>query len=171
MTTPTETIENTGATNEDVSGDAPGTEQPPQDDAPPVRRARGRPRKDGSTAPTKETPSGSAPRRGRPPKSGTKKVYSVDEITLLGKQLVGIHAMASMMTQIPEAAISDPEGLMMAQSIVNLADQYDLELDGKTGAAIQLLATAAMIYAPRVIAVKRRMAAEQANTSTQPQVM
>lgn len=159
MTNPAEQIEQPDTATGDAGATVP--ERPSQDDAPPVRRGRGRPPKNPGATPNKETP-GAAPKRGRPA-GASKKVYSIDEIQLLGKQLVGIHQMAAMMTQIPEAQISDPEGLMMAQSIVNVANQYDLELDGKTGAMIQLLATAAMIYAPRVIMVKRRMS-EQAQS-------
>jgi len=38
-----------------------------------------------------------------------------------------------------------------------VCDQYSLSVDGKTGAAIQLLAAAAMIYAPRAFMIKRRL--------------
>lgn len=140
------------------------TPLPEVDNAPPVKRGRGRPPKSASNETQKETVTGAAPKRGRPAKGASKKTYTVDEIGILGKQLVGIHQMVFMMTQIPETQLSDPEGLMLAQSIVNVADQYDLEIDGKTGAAIQLLATAAMIYAPRAIAFKRRVAQPQPQT-------
>lgn len=128
-----------------------------QDNAPPVKRGRGRPRKDASAAagPTKETPSGTPPKRGRPPKSD-KKVYSVDEIALMGKQLVGLHIMVAQISGMGELAIGDQEGFLLAQSIVNVADQYDLAIDGKTGAALQLAMTAAMIYGPRALAIRAR---------------
>ena len=153
MSDPQETTnENAASTAND---DQQGQQLPTQDDAPPVKRRRGRPPKNPDMQ--KESVSGSAPKRGRPPKGREKKVYSADEISTLGRQLCGIHMMVAEITKIPEAAIQEPEGMMMAQAIVNMADQYDLELDGKTGAALQLFATAAMIYAPRVIHFKNRM--------------
>lgn len=156
MTNPAEQIEE--LEQPDLS--EAGMETPPVDDAPPVRRARGRPRKDGSSGPAKESVSGTGAKRGRPAKTAAKRVYSQDDVTLLGNQLVGIHRMASFMTQLPEVTILEPEGEAMAKAIITMADQYDLELDGKTGAALQLFATAAMIYAPRIIAIRRRLQKE-----------
>lgn len=152
MSEPQETQNENGATTapEEIQ-----SQTPPQDDAPPVKRRRGRPPKNPEMQ--KEGVSGTAPKRGRPPKSKEKHSYTPEEISVLGRQIVGIHAMVAGITKIPEAAIGDDEGSMMAQAIVNMADQYDLELDGKTGAALQLFATAAMIYAPRVIHFKNRM--------------
>lgn len=151
MSDPQETQNENGANNapEELQ------QQTTQDNAPPVKRRRGRPPKNPDMQ--KESVSGSAPRRGRPPKDKEKKVYSADEISTLGRQIVGIHAMVASITKIDEANLHEQEGMMMAQALVNMADQYDLELDGKTGAALQLFATAAMIYAPRVIHFKNRM--------------
>lgn len=134
---------------------------PPVDNAPPVKRGRGRPPKNpGAASPNKETPTGSAPRRGRPPKSD-KKVYSIDEIKLMGKQLTGLHIMVAQIGGLPELAISEQEGELLAQSIINVADQYDLAIDGKTGAALQLAMTAAMIYGPRALHIRARVAAQK----------
>lgn len=144
--------------------DAPTVDEPEQltetivDNAPPVKRGRGRPPKNAAAGgPAKESPSGSAPRRGRPPKSD-KKVYSIDEIKLMGKQLVGLHVMVAQIGGIPELMIDEQSGELLAQSIINVADQYDLAIDGKTGAALQLAMTAAMIYGPRALAIRARMA-------------
>ena len=134
--------------------------EPTVDDAPPVKRRRGRPPKD-ANAPQKESVGGAAPKRGRPAKSD-KKVYSLDEIALMGKQLVGLHMMVAQIGGLPELQLADQEGLLLAQSIINVADQYDLAIDGKTGAALQLAMTAAMIYAPRALAIRARARQQQA---------
>lgn len=114
-------------------------------------------------------------RRGRPPKnpnlnpenpgspsasSGPKKragKMSGEQIGSLAVQLQGIHAIAAAITNLPEISIADTEAKALAESVANMASQYNLSLDGKTGAAIQLLATAAMIYTPRYFAIKNRM--------------
>ena len=126
--------------------------------------------------PTENVAPGEPPkkRRGRPPKNPnliqegiphaqastapkrTKQKKSEAEIAALGRQLVGIHQMAAMLTGIPECQIQDGEGLLLASGIIAVADQYDLAIDGKTGAALQLFAAAAMVYAPRVMSFNAR---------------
>lgn len=168
MSTPQESLN--GAENETlagaIGGEGPQIETPPQDDAPPVRRRRGRPPKNPDALGNKETPTGTAPKRGRPAKTD-KKVYSVDEIALMGKQLTGIHIMVAQIAQLPEMQISEQEGVLLAQSIINVADQYDLAIDGKTGAALQLAMTAAMIYGPRAMAIRSRAKQAQANNTVE----
>ena len=159
MSEPQETIEQP---NEATQNLAPENE-PVIDNAPPVKRGRGRPPKNASASTQKETVTGEAPRRGRPPKSGSKKVYSADDISLMGKQLVGLHIMIAQISGMPEMAIAEQEGALLAQSIVNVADQYDLAIDGKTGAALQLAMTAAMIYGPRALAIRARARAATQN--------
>lgn len=125
------------------------------------------------------------PRRGRPPKDPnavkTEKVVkdtgpavkarkkTTYDPQLLAKQLFGLHTMAAQMTGIPEAQISSDEAMMLANSVIGVAEQYDLSIDGKTGAAIQLLATAAMIYAPRLLHIKARAKAAQNNVVDVPE--
>lgn len=137
-------------------------------DATPVRRKRGRPSNaeraamNGAAETINSKPTGA--KRGPKPKAA-KKAYTADEIGVMGRQLVGIHVMVAQITRIPEVAISEEEGQLLAQSIVNVADQYDLALDGKTGAALQLFMTAAMIYGPRAFAVRARAAKAQSENS------
>ena len=131
-----------------------------------------------------QTPSGEPPkkRRGRPPGSGKKTPEQIEgggteapaskpsnrkastsneQRALMGKQLVGIHKLAAMVTGLPELMINDVEGDMLAHAVANICDEYGLAVDGKTGATLQLLGTAAMIYGPRAIAVMQRAHAEK----------
>lgn len=106
---------------------------------------------------------GDTPAANKPgPKPNKKAGGKAADPALLGKQLVGIHALAAMFTQIPELQLSEQEGEQLGAAIINVCDQYSLSVDGKTGAAIQLLAAAAMIYAPRAFHFKARIAQEQA---------
>ena len=101
--------------------------------------------------------------RGRPPKTETvgsetvkkpvKRKASVNSVDNLSKQIEGLHIIAASMTGIKELIISTTESSMLASSIITVCDEYSLSIDGKTGAAMQLLATAAMIYAPRIISI------------------
>lgn len=83
--------------------------------------------------------------------------------TALAKNLIGIHTLVAMMTGIQEAQISPDEASQLAVAVCGVCEEYDLAISGKTGAAIQLFAAAAMVYAPRVFMFKMRMAQEAAN--------
>lgn len=129
----------------------------------PVRRKRGRPRKDatnvGAPVPPNITPvpEGSDKPKNKPGRKPKKVVVTEAEKTALGKQIVGLHLIASMTFGIPELVIQETEGEMLASAIVNVAEEYGLSLGGKTGAAIQLVGTAAMIYLPRYFAMQSRV--------------
>lgn len=142
--------------------DTGAPETPAPDNEPPVRRRRGRPPKNPDAAPARETPTSTGAKRGPKPKSD-KKVYTSAEIDIMGKQLVGLHIMIAQISGMPEMSISEQEAGLMAQSIVNVADQYDLAIDGKTGAALQLAMTVAMIYGPRALAIRARKMQQQKN--------
>ena len=126
----------------------------------PPKRRRGRPSKNPALIAEGISSEEKKSRAAKPKRQ--KHVYSADAIALMGKQIVGIHSMAAIATGLGELQISDAEGQALAQSVVNVADQYGLEIDGKTGAALQLFATCAMIYGPRYLAVRGR--AQQARS-------
>jgi len=111
-------------------------------------------------------------RRGRPPKSpieetaieGEKKTTpkartkkAVTDPAQLGKQIKGLHAMAAIVTGIPELMIDEQEGELLANALNAVAEEYGLSISGKTGAAIQLFGACAMIYAPRLLLLKKRI--------------
>lgn len=127
-------------------------------------------------------------RRGRPPKSDrlgeqptsggaatpkrayTKKaervVFDSDSTHKLAKQIAGIHLMSASITKIGELQINETEAMMLAQSIQAVSSEYDLSLSGKTGAFLQLLATAAMIYVPRIMVINAKVKASQNKAPT-----
>ncbi len=109
-------------------------------------------------------------KRGRPAGSTTTKhkTAAKNDNETLAKNIAGIHAMAAMMTGIPEVQLSEDEAQMLASAVDGLSREYGLKLDGKTGAAIQLIGAAAIIYGPRAIAISARLsAAKKASEAAQ----
>jgi hypothetical protein len=110
---------------------------------------------------------------GEPPKStgakprAKKASYSDADIGAMAKQLVGLHHIGAMMTGMSELVISEQEAVMLSSAIVNVSQQYDLAIDGKTGAMIQILGTAAMIYVPRVLSISAKAKARKAAQNVQ----
>lgn len=134
-----------------------------------------------------ETVEPAKPRRGRPPASekvadagspkataprtrtARKKAAPSDQAVepeMLAKQLQGVHVMVAMITQSPEMQLSDPESIELAKAISGVCAEYNLSLNGKTGAMIQLLGAGAMVYLPRIMAIKQRKAQEKAARET-----
>jgi hypothetical protein len=134
---------------------APAPDTSPADVAPPVKRGPGRP-PGSKSAPVSPTTSGeSAPKpRGRP-KAKPEKIDG----DALAKQVDGLHKLVALATGIPELNLQPPEAQMLGEAISRVCEEYDLSLSGKTGALLQLAAAAAMIYAPRLIAVNARVQA------------
>ncbi len=115
-------------------------------------------------------------RRGRPPKNpelseekigadtgAKKRSYKkqtndapIDSANL-AKQIQGVHIAAATITGLRELVISEGESVMLAESLVAVSREYGLAISGKTGATIQLIAAAAMIYAPRFIVINERI--------------
>ena len=120
------------------------------------RRGPGRPRKDG------QPPQSSAKRPTTPPKapkaSSREEAKPIDEAQL-AKQLVGVHVMLAMMTKCPELAISESEASQLSHALAQVAAQYDLVVNPKVVAGVQLFAVAAMIYAPRIPRIKASLSA------------
>jgi hypothetical protein len=114
--------------------------------------------------------------RGRPPSEPKLDTVGVDGEAIpkarkkskpadekkLAKQLQGIHMIFSAMSGFSELQISDAEADALAIAIQNTADEYDLSLSGKTGALIQLLGAAAMIYIPRAVVINAKIKAARA---------
>jgi len=154
----------------ETGGETPGPaplELNPEVNEEPVRRRPGRPpgsggKKtedllhqsiDGDSGPAKP---GRKP--GRPSKDSAKTSMDPGK---LGAQLVGIHQLLAMFTQTPELQLSPEQGQALGAAVVNVCNEYDLNISGKTGAMVQLLATSAMIYAPMLMAVRFRYAQEE----------
>lgn len=159
-------------TRENVQVENPTPENATQENHPQQPEAaapkrRGRPPKAPSLEQEKIEGAGAATAAPKP--SRKKQSRGAADVGALAKQLVGIHQMASMLTGIGELQISEGEAQMLAGGVLGVAEQYDLSIDGKTGAAIQLLAAAAMVYAPRAmhIMAKAKKAREAQATTVQ----
>lgn len=126
-------------------------------DIQPPKKRRGRPPKNPQLQEQSTSPGNEA----KPKRAYTKKTERVtfdsDSTRKLAKQLEGIHLMIASITKLNELCISDVESMMLAQSLQTMSAEYNLSLDGKTGATIQLVATAAMIYVPRVIVINNKI--------------
>lgn len=123
------------------------------------------------TAPADPPPAEAPRKRGRPPGSGKKtgtdgpqksSTRKAADTADLGRQIVGLHALIAVATQMPEMQITDAEGEMLARGVTAVAEEYGLALTGKTGAAIQLFAAAGMVYVPRLVMIKAKLAAQRA---------
>lgn len=142
---------------------APEETLPPSE---PPKKRRGRPPKNPG-APNAEAP-GAAPKspQVKPGKRGPK--MSAEQIGILARQLSGLHMAAAMVTKIGELRIGDDEARMLAFGISGVCEEYGLSLDGKTGAAVTLLGTAAMIYVPRFFAIQARVRQQASNVVDVP---
>lgn len=88
--------------------------------------------------------------------SKSKTSFTQDQVSTLANQIVGVHLIVSKVTGLPEMMIAREEGEALAKSVTMVMEEYGFEISGKTGAAIQLFATAAMVYGPRVLAINAR---------------
>lgn len=139
-----------------------GAEVSAQSEAEPPKKRRGRPPGSGNKAKLNPEDPGSAPvSSGAPKKRGPKP--SGERLAAMAKQLQGIHTLAAMATGIPECQINEGESAMLAQAFADVAAEYGLSVDGKTGAALQLFGACAMIYAPRYVHFRKRTAQERAS--------
>lgn len=152
---------NATATTENQAPETAQENPTPGADAPdvPKKRGRGRPPREESAEPKKETASESS---GTPRARKTAGKAKVDA-GQMAKQIVGMHKIVFMMTgqQFPEIIISDDEGVAVATAVSAVCDQYDLRIDGKTGAFLQLFATAAMVYGPRALSIRSKLQQRQ----------
>jgi hypothetical protein len=139
-----------------------GTATPPPSSGTPPPRRRGRPFGSRTrTPPLTETPvdpalnGGAIPPTSEPqPTRRRRRVNQVDTESLT-KQLIGVHQIAAKMTGLQVIAIDKDEAQILANGIAAVAREYDLALDGKTGAFIQLLGAAALVYGPRVVIIQQ----------------
>lgn len=142
----------------EVGGQESAPEVVPEAEKPKPRR--GRPRKNPELL-TEEIP-GKAPAASKPRKTAKGKGVDTEA---LAQQLVGVHQIVAMVSGIPEVQINEQEASHLAKGITAVCEVYDLSLDGKTGAALQLVAAAAMIYGPRIWAFTARVKSERAQSA------
>jgi len=75
---------------------------------------------------------------------------------------VGMHALLSMQTGVPEIALTDQEGKAFMSAAQNVMRHYSVETTQKTLDIIAFMGVTAQIYAPRVAAysIRKRMEAK-----------
>lgn len=131
------------------------------------RRGRGRPFKSNGGVPPLAEQAIGVENTDKPdetaPKQQRRRKSTVD-VGMLAKNLKGIHELAAKLVPIkgPDGsmlmALSDVEATQLADAIAAVAKEYDLELSGKTGSAIQLLGVACMVYGPRLYVIQQMRA-------------
>lgn len=142
------TPENVKPINGAPKVEAPTTEPPTE------RRGRGRPRKDGAA---NGTPRPEIKASEKPNKRKGKVSFDDAAKNALAQQVYALHQIAALTTGIPELNIHAVEANSLAGAIANVCEEYDLALDGKTGALIQLAAACAAIYVPRYFTLQARV--------------
>lgn len=134
-----------GSADTSISGANPA-------DGIPVKRGRGRPRKDGGAG-SSGSASGDGGRKESPRASGPKASLDVD---LFAQQLVGMHMIAAKLLNAPELMIGPDEAKNLAKAIQNIMKHYSINVSPKTIAMMQFMGVAAAIYAPRAIMIANR---------------
>lgn len=132
----------------------------------------GRPRKDGSPAQPRNPETrrvGPAPSRGPHGKFGSSAASRETQIAAVTQQLFGAHQIASLMSGLPELAISETEAAMLGEPLFDTLALLGLPVDlGKYMAPVSLLIAMGIVYGPRLQAIKRRRdAAPQATEPAQ----
>lgn len=94
-------------------------------------------------------------------KSGEK--LTIDQTKFAG-QIQGLHIIAAKLTGQQLLLIDEKEAYALAEAIANVAKQYDIQVNPRVAAGLQLAATAAMIYAPRLLLMKAAADAAKNNT-------
>lgn len=131
----------------------PITEIPPE----PENSENAEPVNEGPAPKKRGRPSGSTNKTSSADKPKKTRARRTESSESLAQQIMGIHQIAFLATQLPECQITKIEAMMLAESLNNVAEEYGLSLTGKTGAAIQLFGAAAIIYVPRYFSVLDRM--------------
>jgi hypothetical protein len=151
----------------------PASGAPPAPDAKadePPRKRRGRPfGSTTKTTPLTEQPVDQTPPESAEPQKRRRRTKAIDK-DQLAQQLIGLHMMAAKLTGQQFMLLDPAEAKLLADAMENVAREYDLELSGKTGAFIQLLAAGAIVYGPRVLKLKaiREQARREARAAQQP---
>jgi len=102
------------------------------------------------------TPTG---RRRRAPKSRGKSKYRgpknsqdlAKSIDRLSGILVFVHVGIAGVTNVPELKLDKPESDMLATSVVDVLDAFDIEVSEKALAVSGLVTACATIYGPRIV--------------------
>lgn len=99
--------------------------------------------------------------RGKASPNYGKRTQAKTNLRFIEKALSGIHSILAVVSRDDLWELSDDETKMLAEALGNVQDQYDISLDPKTQAWLELAGVASAIYGPRV-AAKVLMSARKA---------
>jgi hypothetical protein len=85
------------------------------------------------------------------------------------RQIQGIHAILAQIPGLDCMMLADEEAAMLAQAMAGVAAEYDIEISGKTGAIVGMVAAVGMIYVPRAIHVVKSRKKKPAVVPRPPQ--
>jgi len=94
-------------------------------------------------------------RRGRKPGSTNKQKENAGRLAIGANQIQGLHVVLAKLTGQPIFEISEFEAQMLASSIANVSEHYDLTASSKTMAIVGLCGAIGIVYVPRVVAVRQ----------------
>lgn len=83
-------------------------------------------------------------------------------VDTLSNTLKFIHLGIAGAVKVPELALEQSESDMLAGSIVNVMDAFDIRPDPRAEAVVGLIVAASAVYGPRVYLIKHRRASENA---------
>ena len=95
-------------------------------------------------------------RRGRKPGSTNKSKENAGRLAIGANQIQGLHVVLAKLTGQPIFEISEFEAQMLATSIANVSEHYDLTASSKTMAIVGLIGACGIVYVPRVVEVRRQ---------------
>jgi hypothetical protein len=130
----------------------------------PPKPRRGRPPKNPGPLPEQKVGETTAKKPGRPKSRAT---LDDAQIANMARQIQGLHMIAAQATGLPELGITEKESTMLAHSIALVSAEYGLSMSGKTGAMLQLIGTAAIVYLPRMGAINQKIKQRQAEKRAQ----
>jgi len=108
---------------------------------------------------------GTRKRRGRKPgsKNGTKRATATETVEPF---LMMAHQWASVLLKTPEIALSQMEAKQLSDSYSVFCKHHDVPvLSEKRMSEINLIATAFVIYGPRLVAIRNRSKRERVNSA------
>lgn len=103
--------------------------------------------------------------RGRPPGSPNRKKANVGLIESL---LISVHTMAAAALKMPHLALGEEEAENLAKALAKVQEQYDVSLDPKTEAWINLAMVGGAVYGPRVLVAMHLAASNKPQKQTTP---
>lgn len=103
-------------------------------------------------------------RRGRP-KGTAKSKTNENSLRNIEKALIAIHFIAATRLNIDEIKLEQDDAHTIAEAVADVAKYYNIKIDGKTGAWLNLTYALGSVYAPMGVLLYMRMKEQKANGS------